>query len=78
MIRSKDYWEGYNHARKEAERRWEAARAELTARFIEIIEDSKHDVKGIGPKVHKALVEYVIDRMMTGSKKSDQNQAKQA
>ncbi|AQY55058.1 hypothetical protein [Geobacillus phage TP-84] len=69
MIRSKDYWEGYNHAQKEAEKRWEQARSELTARFIEIIEDSRRDVKGIGPKVHKALVEYVIERMMNGGRK---------
>jgi predicted flap endonuclease-1-like 5' DNA nuclease len=67
MMQSKEYWKGYNDAQKQAERNWERARIELNGRFINVLESLK-DVKGVGPKLHLAIVEHGMEQMMNPEK----------
>lgn len=62
-LQSGEYWKGYTDAKKQAERNFERSRVELESRMISVIEDAK-DVKGIGPKVHQALVHHVLERIL--------------
>lgn len=67
-LKTAEYWKGYNDSQKQSERNWTRAKAELNARFIEILEGAK-EVKGIGPKSHVALVEYGL-RIMIGEEQT--------
>jgi hypothetical protein len=72
-LKSAHYWNGYSDAQKQAERNWERARTELNSRFIDILESMKQ-VKGVGPKLHQAIVTHGLDILM-GRSQVDVEQA---
>lgn len=65
-LKTKEYWKGYSDAQKQAERNWDRARVEMSSRFINVLE-SMIDVKGVGVKLHQAIVVHGMDQMMGGT-----------
>lgn len=59
----KEYWKGYTDAQKQAEGASSRLIMEMQTDFIEVLEDARI-VKGIGPKSHRALVEFGMERIM--------------
>lgn len=78
MIASKEYWKGFNDARKACEKEWESARAKVNVanheRFMDIL-DGAIKVKGIGERTHQALIDYVLGEFMKITKGGTENES---